>query len=260
MLFLFVSNSLPSIWYSNEYFIEIFINILWEGVSSLPANFTSTLPDRLYSALKISSNTRDQFNRYVCCPTRHSLPLFIPRLWSSWRMIRWNPKPVHLFDSLLTTHPQRRHTLCYIISTSCILLYCYKSIKESLQEMLERPNFNQKRFRCAHWCVWWRDLERIFAAWWCAVSEYYSKYFANVDWFKYTQHSEGAMYLTIMNLPWKERYLQENIFLIGVILRPSEPSLHINTFGDWVKAALKGGTFKKFFWSSSANKSGFALL
>ena len=33
-----------------------------------------------------------------------------------------------------------------------------------------------------------------------------------------------------MNLPRKERFLQENVILVGVIPGPSEPSLHINTF------------------------------
>lgn len=45
-----------------------------------------------------------------------------------------------------------------------------------------------------------------------------------------TQHSEGAIYLTIMNLPRKERFLQENVILVGVIPGPSEPSPNINTF------------------------------
>ena len=33
-----------------------------------------------------------------------------------------------------------------------------------------------------------------------------------------------------MNLPRKERYLQENIILVGVIPGPKEPSLHVNTY------------------------------
>ncbi len=54
----------------------------------------------------------------------------------------------------------------------------------------------------------------------------------NVDWFnpfKHTQHSEGAIYLSIMNLPRKERFLQENIILVGVIPGPKEPSLLMNS-------------------------------
>ena len=36
----------------------------------------------------------------------------------------------------------------------------------------------------------------------------------NVDWyqpFEHTQHSEGAIYLTVLNLPRQERFLKEKI-------------------------------------------------
>ena len=52
----------------------------------------------------------------------------------------------------------------------------------------------------------------------------------NVDWFNpfiHTLHSEGAIYLSILNLPHQERFLQENV---GVIPGPKEPPLHINSF------------------------------
>jgi len=53
------------------------------------------------------------------------------------------------------------------------------------------------------------------------------------DWFnpyKHTQHSERAMYLTVLNLPHRERYLQENIILAGAIPGPKELSLVMNSF------------------------------
>ena len=76
----------------------------------------------------------------------------------------------------------------------------------------------------------------------------------NVDWFKpfkHTQHSEGAIYMTVMNLPRKERFLQENVILVGVIPGPSEPSLHINTFltplVTELKQLWKGVLLKNYF-------------
>ena len=41
------------------------------------------------------------------------------------------------------------------------------------------------------------------------------------------QHSEGAIYL---NLPLEERFLKENIILVGVIPGPKESALHMNSF------------------------------
>lgn len=50
----------------------------------------------------------------------------------------------------------------------------------------------------------------------------------NVDWFQpfeHSQHSEGEIYLTLMNLP-----RQENVILVGVIPGHKEPHIHINSF------------------------------
>ena len=55
----------------------------------------------------------------------------------------------------------------------------------------------------------------------------------NVDWFQpydHTPHSEGVIFLTILNLPRTIRYRQENTLLLGVIPGPHEPKLRINSF------------------------------
>ena len=55
----------------------------------------------------------------------------------------------------------------------------------------------------------------------------------NIDWFcpfKHSEYSVGAIYLSIMNLPRKERFKRENILLLGLIPGPSEASLTINSF------------------------------
>ena len=54
----------------------------------------------------------------------------------------------------------------------------------------------------------------------------------NINWFKpckHTEYSVGAMYLTIMNLPRKIRFKQENVLLIGLIPGPKEPKWSINS-------------------------------
>ena len=72
----------------------------------------------------------------------------------------------------------------------------------------------------------------------------------NVDWFKpfkHTQHSEGAVYLSIMNLPRKERFLQENIILACVIPGPraiSADELTAKSSCRRTKEALERGYFK----------------
>ena len=55
----------------------------------------------------------------------------------------------------------------------------------------------------------------------------------NIDWFrtyKHVEYSVGALYIAILNLPRHLGYLKENIFLVGIIPGPREPSLHMNSF------------------------------
>ena len=55
----------------------------------------------------------------------------------------------------------------------------------------------------------------------------------NVDWFqpfKRTTSSIGVIYMAVQNLPRTERFVSENVTLIGVILGPNEPKLTITSF------------------------------
>ena len=123
-------------------------------------------------------------------------------------------------------------------------IYCYKSIIESLQELLCQPDFSVKceawRTRCYQDGVYndvydgqvWKDFQAPNNMPFLSLPNNFA-FHLNVDWFnpfKYTQHSEGVIYATVLNLPRHERFLQENVILIGVIPGPKEPSLHINAF------------------------------
>lgn len=55
----------------------------------------------------------------------------------------------------------------------------------------------------------------------------------NVDWFqlfKHSLYSVGALYMVLMNLPRSERFKPENVFLVGIIPGPHEPTLTINYY------------------------------
>ena len=47
--------------------------------------------------------------------------------------------------------------------------------------------------------------------------------------YKNKEHSVGAIYLSILNLPRTERFKFENSLIIGMIPGPKEPSLHVNS-------------------------------
>ena len=55
----------------------------------------------------------------------------------------------------------------------------------------------------------------------------------NIDWFqpyKWTESSVGAVYMTIMNLPYQLRFKREFVILVGIIPGPKEPKRNINSY------------------------------
>ena len=124
-------------------------------------------------------------------------------------------------------------------------VYCYMPLYNSLQTLLSRPRFNEL-------CNQWKRDNRVEGVYrdvfdgkiWHDFQTFNGQPFLsqpytfglmlNIDWFKPCKHVEysmGAMYLTIMNLPRRLRFRQENvILLLGLIPGPREPKRNINAF------------------------------
>lgn len=71
----------------------------------------------------------------------------------------------------------------------------------------------------------WAEFQNMAGAPFLSSSHTYAL-MLNLDWFqpyKLTQSSVGALYLTIMNLPYNQRFKRENIILLGIIPGPGEP-------------------------------------
>lgn len=235
-------------------FFAMFLKTLSQSFMAIPQSFLAKLPLNLRAARSIAGNTKSQFQRFVCCPSCRSI-------------YPWQECIIKLPDGSLESkrcsfirfpnHPQIQHRKsCDVVlmkkvksaSGNVVLypkqIYTYKSIIESLKELLARPDFSMK-------CEAWRNLP--------CRDEYFNDVFdgqvwkdfqipdgvpflcipnnfafqINVDWFNpftHTQHSEGAIYMSVMNLPRQDRFLQENVMLVGVIPGPKEPPLHINSF------------------------------
>ena len=211
-------------------------------------DFSAKLPRNIHSARSITTDSRNNFTRYACCPRCSSI-------------YEWNPNTTGLSDSCeniaFPDHPQAHHrkacgkkihkkvkTITGKTKHRPISVYCYKSIIESLREMIKCPGFIDK-------CEQWRKREKVSGKYrdiydgkiWEEFQVYNDKPFLslpynfafqlNIDWFqpfKHTQHSEGVIYLSIMNLPRQERFLQENTILVGVIPGPNEPKGTVNSF------------------------------
>ena len=238
-------------------FISTFFSLLAQVFTSdkLVA-FARKLPKTIYRAKKLIGANVDNFLRYTVCPKcYHLYPV--------------ESCKVQLADgsivSKLCDHvefPEHPHitqrqpcttVLMKKVKTSAgttVLcphsLFCYKSIIESLQAFLYRPDFIPK-------CELWRQrqvLDGIYSdiydgqVWNNFLSingipflslPYKLAFSINVDWFqpfRHTTYSVGAhaMYIAVLNLPREECYLPENIILLGVIPGPKEPKLHLNSF------------------------------
>lgn len=127
-----------------------------------------------------------------------------------------------------------------------IKAYPYRSLKNSILQMINRPNFLQ---RCEHWrerCniipdgylgdIYDGDIWHKFTS--SEANNFLKSPYSylltmNIDWFQpFTRsvYSTGAVYLTIQNLPRCERYKSKNVILVGVIPGPREPKLTTNSY------------------------------
>lgn len=80
-------------------------------------------------------------------------------------------------------------------------------------------------------CVW-KEWQNVDGEAFLAVPRN-SAFILNVDWFqlfKHSLYSVDALYMVLMNLPRSERFKPENVFLVGIIPGPHEPTLTINSY------------------------------
>ena len=122
-------------------------------------------------------------------------------------------------------------------------VYCYRSLESSLQDLLQRSSFVSQ---LDHWRTRetgdvlndiydgriWKEFMYINRVPFLADS-YTLALAINIDWFqpyKLTESSVGAVYITVLNLPYHLRFKREFVILIGIIPGPNEPKRDINSF------------------------------
>lgn len=236
-------------------FIALFLNLMSKKLS-LPAlqRFGEALPKNVSTARKLLGRSNDNFTKWVSCQKCSNLYSIED---AKVKLPCGKTESKRCGYVRYANHPQRQHrnpcgfflmkqvrTSSGSISLYPKGLYCYKSLIASLKEMLQRPNFFE---RCEHWRkinpmadVYkdiydgkvWKDFLYVNGSPFLAAP-YNFALSLNVDWFqpfKRSTYSAGAIYLAIQNLPRNERYLSENIILVGVIPGPKEPEKTINSF------------------------------
>ena len=211
------------------------------------------LPKTLHVAKKILGARTDPFVKYTTCPKCKSLfatedcRVVLPDKTVVSKKCSHVEFPIH-------PHSSRRKlcetALLKSVRTSAgtlflypCNLYCYKKLTDSLSDFLNRPGFFN---RCELWRnrhvddgvysdVYdgrvWKEFQ-VYEGVPFLAYPYNFGLILNVDWFqpsyKHSTYSIGVIYIAFFNLPRQERYLAENIVLIGVIPGPHEPKLHLN--------------------------------
>lgn len=123
-------------------------------------------------------------------------------------------------------------------------VYCYHNLITTLQELLHNSSFVEN---LDHWHTTQRHDDKLCDIYdgriWKELMHFNGNSFLanpftlalaiNIDWFqpyKLTEASVGAIYLTVMNLPYNLRFKSEYLILLGIIPGPKEPKRDINSF------------------------------
>ena len=208
------------------------------GLTSLKT-FANFLPKSVYSARKLLGKNNDPFAKIICCPKCSTLYTMDNCTISNMDGSKTSKLCSH---TKFPNHPQRsRRFPCNALllkqvqtfaGTSYLYprqMFCYRSVTDSIRAKLCSPDFVQR-------CELWRNrkiadntFEDIFdGKIWkefldpCGIPFLSLPFnFAlclNVDWFqpfKHSQYACGAMYLSILSLPWSERYRSGNEIMMG---------------------------------------------
>ena len=208
-------------------------------------DIADTFPTTLYRLHGFLGTKSASIIRYVCCPNCHEVYHYsdcIKLCGTKQTSEKCTRKTGLRTCGTLLLKPIQSTTGRLVLCP--IKTYCYMPIKNSLQQLLNRPGFQES-------CESWRTrnvTEGVMSDVydgniWKEFQQFKGKPFLsqpftyglmlNIDWFKPYKHLEysvGAIYLTIMNLPRQVRFKQENVMLVGLIPGPKEPSLTINSF------------------------------
>ena len=213
-------------------------------------DIADVFPSTLLKAQTFQSIMRDNYVKFIVCPkcyctyhhddcfasqnslTKCSFVRFPKHSQSRMR----NPCGVSL---LKTIKSSSRKTLLRPLK-----VFCYRNLVEQIKHVMNQPQildiFSQWKSRAIpngiladiyDGEVWKSFLEVDGEEFLC--SKYNIALTLNVDWFrpyKHVEYSVGAMYIAILNYPRELRYLHKNIFLVGILPGPHEPSKQMNSF------------------------------
>jgi hypothetical protein len=223
------------------------IHLTGELLTELIAMF----PTSLYMVRQILVLDHDNFTKYVVCPKctacyeysecvhdvdgRHVVKRCSSKHYLHGKIIICNGQLVKRV--VLKNHVVKYYPIYY---------YCYSSLLNSLEKLLEKPG-------CPEKCEEWRkrgqvnseQMTDIFdGQLWKDFQKYNSSDFLNAprnyglmlnfDFFQPMKHrkdySVGVLYLVLLNLPRAERFKWENVLVVGIIPAMGKEPKNLNSF------------------------------
>ncbi|XP_077867666.1 uncharacterized protein LOC144356999 [Saccoglossus kowalevskii] len=224
------------------------------------ANFCKLLPGTLHTIRKCLGLSRDNFKQYVVCPKCHSIYPY-----ENCFKVKSTGEKISMKCSNIEfpQHPhQSRRRPCGEVLLKQVKgqngqqylypkqVYTYRSVILSLETYVKRRGFidacNKWRTRSSPensmGDIYDGQVWKDFQSQGYFRSRYDLSLTLNVDWFQpydHTPHSLGAIYLVINNLPRQERFLPNNMILVGLLPGPKEPKKHMNSYMEPLVAELQ---------------------
>ena len=210
------------------------------------------IPGTIYKARKFIGLEQDEFIKFIVCSKCHKLYTY-EQACETVNGIKCSKKCGFV---RYPNHPQgRMRELCGTPLMKVVVsadgkrkslypfkTYCYQSIKVALQRLLQRKEIvdalrqpkvqSDDGFFDIYDGKIWRSLKDHNGRPYFTDKRNLAAIF-NIDWFQpfdSSEHSVGAMYMAILNLPRGLRFKKENILLVGVIPGPKEPDLTVNEY------------------------------
>lgn len=238
-------------------FMAKFLQIAATGLKlEILKQTASFFPNTLYTARKYLGHLHDNFERFVVCPTCHTLYTYKDsvsdaiisgrKIFQSCSYVRY---PDHVQARMRVPCGQLLLKTVRNSSGSEYLAawktYCFRSVTASLKDLLNRPMIVQM---CEQWRTqqaepnvlsdvydgqMWQHFLLDDAGHPFLAEPYNFLLMLNCDWFqpfKHTQFSVGVLYLALQNLPRAVRFKQENVIIVGIMPGPSEPKMNINSY------------------------------
>ncbi|XP_070564612.1 uncharacterized protein [Ptychodera flava] len=225
----------------SDYAFQTLLNFMWNVFAVFSKNtsvtfvssFSKSFPKSIYEIRQFLCVDRDDFQKFAVCDKCSSIFDMTGNMEGNetCKAVRF-PKGRKYNSPCGGRFTKKIKLKCGQIKQIPLKTFCYKSLINTLEVLLKRPNFKNN---CELWRKRkiltnfyadiydgnvWQKFQTVKGEPFLATQNNYA-FMINVDWFQpFTRRSDisiGVIYMVVMNLPRHLRFKRENLILIGVI-------------------------------------------